>query len=70
LEPDWKYVVTVGSVGQPRDNDARARAAIYESDEETIDFLYIDYDIARAAERIIQHGGLATAFAKRLFLGV
>lgn len=70
LEDDWHYVVTVGSVGQPRDRDARARSVLFDTEARRVRFLYVDYDIAAAARRILRNRRLSAAFAKRLFLGV
>lgn len=70
LDDGWHYIVTVGSVGQPRDRDARARAVIFDPDEGTVEFLHVNYDIAAAADRILDNQRLPVAFAKRLFLGV
>lgn len=70
LEEGWHYIVTVGSVGQPRDRDARARAVIFDADDGSVEFLHVNYDIAAAADRILENQQLPVAFAKRLFLGV
>ena len=32
LRPGWKYIVSVGSVGQPRDYDPRASYTIYDTE--------------------------------------
>lgn len=63
---DW--VVTVGSVGQPRDRDPRAMYAIYESDSRKIWFHRVDYDHSAAA-RAIRKAGLPAIMADRLGAG-
>ncbi|APS00681.1 metallophosphoesterase family protein [Pajaroellobacter abortibovis] len=68
LEPDAKYIVSVGSVGQPRDYDNRASYTIYDSTEKRFEFHRIEYDIELASERIKQ-ANLDANFAQRLFLG-
>ncbi|MCA9563768.1 MAG: metallophosphoesterase family protein [Myxococcales bacterium] len=70
FEPDSKYIVTVGSVGQPRDNDGRACYTVLDTDAMTIQFFRKDYDIYSAAEAIWDDEHLAPDFGKRLFLGV
>jgi diadenosine tetraphosphatase ApaH/serine/threonine PP2A family protein phosphatase len=63
---DW--VVTVGSVGQPRDKDPRAMYAIYESDTRKIWFHRVPYDHAAAAQAI-RKAGLPAFMADRLGVG-
>jgi len=70
LEPPHKYIVTVGSVGQPRDNDARACCTVLDTEENRIEFHRVEYDIYGAAEAIWKDDKLAPDFGKRLFLGV
>lgn len=70
LRSDSKYVITVGSVGQPRDNDARACYVIYDDHAYTVDFFRLDYNVRAAALRIWEQDRLAATFAKRLYLGV
>jgi predicted phosphodiesterase len=69
LRDDYKYIVTVGSVGQPRDNDNRACCTVYDTDAGTISYLRTAYDI-RAAARKIFDSDLSSDFGKRLFFGV
>jgi len=64
-----KALINVGSVGQPRDDDPRAACAVFDSDEDTVTFRRVDYDIDREAERI-RRAGLPAVLADRLFLGV
>lgn len=70
LSRPGKYAITVGSVGQPRDNDARACCTILDTDEQTLTYHRVDYDVYRAAEQIWACDYLAPDFGKRLFLGV
>ena len=70
LEEGWKYIITVGSVGQPRDNDARACATVFDTDTNTVEYLRTDYDVAESARRILKAAPLAADFGKRLFLGI
>jgi diadenosine tetraphosphatase ApaH/serine/threonine PP2A family protein phosphatase len=69
LEPDTKYIVSVGSVGQPRDYDNRASFTVFDSETRTFEFLRVEYDIESAANRIFA-GSLERNFGHRLFIGV
>jgi diadenosine tetraphosphatase ApaH/serine/threonine PP2A family protein phosphatase len=64
-----KYVVSVGSVGQPRDCDNRACFVTYDTDTKTVEYHRVSYDIETSAQKIFD-ADLALNFGKRLFLGV
>lgn len=68
LEEDAKYIVNVGSIGQPRDGDSRACYCVYDAEADQIRFRRVKYDINAAAERIIA-AGLPEILAERLFIG-
>ena len=69
LEDDRKYIVSVGSVGQPRDYDNRASYTVFDSDKKVFEFHRVEYDIESAANRIFA-GSLERNFGHRLFIGV
>ena len=69
FEPGKKYIVTVGSVGQPRDNDNRACFGLYDSEARTFSYTRVEYDIRSAARKIFE-SDLSSDFAKRLFFGI
>lgn len=69
VRPDHKYIISVGSVGQPRDYDNRASYTIYDSDEQTFEFKRVSYDVDAAAQKIFE-SDLEPNFGNRLFLGV
>jgi predicted phosphodiesterase len=69
LEEDKKYIVSVGSVGQPRDFDNRASFVVYDSDTKRFEFKRIEYDIELAADKVLR-ARLERNFAHRLFIGV
>jgi predicted phosphodiesterase len=69
IRPGHRYIVSVGSVGQPRDYDNRASYTIYDTDEKTFEFKRINYDIEAAANKIYA-AELERNFGNRLFLGV
>lgn len=67
--PGKKYIVTVGSVGQPRDYNNRACCIVYDDAAATITYHRVRYDIEVAAQKIFD-ADLAPSFGKRLFLGI
>jgi diadenosine tetraphosphatase ApaH/serine/threonine PP2A family protein phosphatase len=69
IRPDHRYIVSVGSVGQPRDYDPRASYTIYDTDDKTFEFKRVAYDIDAAASKIFAVD-LERNFGNRLFLGV
>lgn len=69
LEPDRKYIVSVGSVGQPRDYDNRASYVIYDSETRRFQFRRVEYDIEAAAAKVLA-AKLEQNFANRLRIGV
>ncbi len=69
IRPEHRYIVSVGSVGQPRDYDNRASYTVYDTDERTFEFKRVAYDIDSAAQKIFA-ADLERNFGNRLFLGV
>ncbi len=69
LRPGWKYIVSVGSVGQPRDYDPRASYTLYDTEKKQFEFKRVDYDIKASAEKIFS-ADLEPNFGHRLFIGV
>jgi len=68
IKPNLKYMINVGSVGQPRDRDPRACAVTYNLESRELELLRIEYDI-EAAQAKIRAAGLPEKFALRLQLG-
>ena len=62
-----KYLVNVGSVGQPRDRDPRACYTVFSGD--AVYFRRVAYDIDEVAMRVQKHEALDKRFAERLFRG-
>lgn len=69
LRKGWKYIVSVGSVGQPRDADNRASYTIFDTESREFDFKRVEYDIEAAATKIFE-GNLERNFGHRLFIGI
>ncbi|NET73845.1 MAG: metallophosphoesterase [Sphaerospermopsis sp. SIO1G2] len=64
---DGRYLINVGSVGQPRDRDARACYTIFSGD--AIYFRRVGYDVDVTAQAIRQTEELGDQLANRLYKG-
>lgn len=69
LDRDRKYVISVGSVGQPRDYDNRASYTVFDPQSRRLEFKRVEYDIETAAEKVLR-ADLERNFAHRLYIGV
>jgi predicted phosphodiesterase len=69
VDRERKFVISVGSIGQPRDYDNRASYTVFDTDSRTFQFKRVEYDIEAAANRIFA-AGLERNFGNRLFIGV
>jgi diadenosine tetraphosphatase ApaH/serine/threonine PP2A family protein phosphatase len=65
LDPDARYLINPGSVGQPRDGDWRAGFATYDSQKQVVSFWRVAYDIDMAQQKIVA-AGLPFRLASRL----
>ena len=63
-----KYIINVGSIGQPRDRNPRLSFVIFNEDEWSVEYVRLEYDIKRAAGKIV-NAGLPSFLAERLFNG-
>ena len=68
FSPGARYLINPGSVGQPRDGDPRAGAAIVDREQREIELFRIPYPIEEA-QRKIRLAGLPDVLAKRLSVG-
>ena len=68
LQEGKKFLINVGSVGQPRDGDPRASYCVYDTNTHEIELRRIEYDI-QAAQRAILEAGLPAKLAERLASG-
>jgi diadenosine tetraphosphatase ApaH/serine/threonine PP2A family protein phosphatase len=67
FEKGHKYFVNVGSIGQPRDGDARACYAVLEEDR--VSWYRVPYDFRITQEKILKTGVLNELLARRLAMG-
>ncbi len=69
IQNDQKYIINVGSVGQPRDRDPRLSFCIYDSSKQIVKILRLEYNIKKAQEKILKEN-LPPILAIRLGGGV
>lgn len=63
-----KYIINVGSIGQPRDGDPRLCFVLYDTEKEKIKFFRLDYPIQETYQEILENK-LPPFLAMRLFAG-
>ncbi len=68
LQANHKYLINVGSVGQPRDGDPRAAFVTYEPEEQLVTLHRVPYDIETSQAKILD-AGLPERLAQRLAVG-
>jgi len=68
IDRSQKYLINVGSVGQPRDADWRAAYCVYDTERQEVELRRIEYDL-RGAQASILAAGLPEKLATRLEKG-
>lgn len=68
LREGYRYIVNVGSVGQPRDGNNKASFCIYDSTRQEVFIKRVAYDIESTQKKIIS-AGLPSFLADRLSAG-
>jgi predicted phosphodiesterase len=63
-----RYVMNVGSVGQPRDGNPDASYVVFDDDSDAVRLVRVRYDREKAAEKILK-AGLPPILAERLLIG-
>ncbi len=69
VEPGERYLVSIGSCGQPRDYDPRACFGVWDDAAGAVEFHRVRYDAEKTARKILE-AGLSPHFARRLLHGV
>lgn len=69
LNTDKRYIINVGSVGQPRNGDPRACCALFDTEKMDVVYIKSEYDIDKAAKKI-RDAGLPDFLSDRLKRGV
>jgi diadenosine tetraphosphatase ApaH/serine/threonine PP2A family protein phosphatase len=65
---EFRYIINVGSVGQPRDRNPQASFAAYDDAAHAVEIKRVTYDIDRVRERIAQ-ASLPPTLSERLVSG-
>jgi predicted phosphodiesterase len=68
LEEGKRYLINVGSVGQPRDGNPQGAYTIFDSEKNTVEIHRFFYDIEKTYKKIIS-AGLPPFLGERLFIG-
>jgi diadenosine tetraphosphatase ApaH/serine/threonine PP2A family protein phosphatase len=66
---DKRYIINIGSVGQPRDNDPRACYMLVDTKANKIIYRRVDYDIKKAQEKM-KNANLPEFLIERIAIGV
>jgi predicted phosphodiesterase len=68
LNKNYRYIINVGSIGQPRDRNPQGSFCVYDSDKASVEFIRFDYEKEKTASKIIKQG-LPPFLGQRLKLG-
>ncbi|MCK5216131.1 MAG: metallophosphoesterase family protein [Candidatus Omnitrophica bacterium] len=68
IEEGVKYIINIGSVGQPRDGNPKASFAVYDSAKKSVQIKRQEYDF-HATQKKILDAGLPKMLAERLGMG-
>jgi predicted phosphodiesterase len=68
LDADRRYLINPGSIGQPRDRNPDAAFAIYDSDQRSVVFERVAYDVEKTRDKI-HRAGLPGMLGDRLLVG-
>jgi predicted phosphodiesterase len=68
LDPELRYLINPGSVGQPRDRNPEASFVIFDSAKLTVQFFRVPYDVVKTQSAILK-AGLPRILADRLTYG-
>ncbi len=69
LDKNNRYIINVGSVGQPRDGNPKLSFGFFDTDSFTYENIRVEYDIRSASEKIKKEG-LPLELSERLFKGI
>ncbi|MGM0446567.1 MAG: metallophosphoesterase family protein, partial [Bacillota bacterium] len=69
VNPNYSYVINVGSVGQPRDGNPKSSYVIFNPDKNYVEFKRVKYDIKEVQNKF-DKTDLPQEFATRLEQGI
>jgi diadenosine tetraphosphatase ApaH/serine/threonine PP2A family protein phosphatase len=52
LQNDTKYIINVGSVGQPRDGNPKSCYVIFDTDKKTVEYKRVEYNISVVQQKM------------------
>ncbi len=53
IDDDYRYIINIGSVGQPRDGDPRASYMIYDTETNIMSIRRVEYDCEKTQQKMI-----------------
>jgi len=56
LEPQARYLINAGAVGQPRDGDPRAKYVIVDDQARELEVRCVEYDVQTTVDKILERG--------------
>jgi len=56
LDPDLKYIINVGSVGQPRDGNKDAKYVVWDNAKNELEVKFVPYDVTDTVNKIYKAG--------------
>ncbi|MBC8184580.1 metallophosphoesterase family protein [candidate division KSB1 bacterium] len=68
LQPNCRYIINVGSVGQPRDNNPASAFGVFDTSTETYELIRTGYNVEKTHKKMIE-AGLPEFLADRLLTG-
>jgi len=68
MEESYRYLINIGSIGQPRDGNPKASFGIWNEETGTVTIRRIEYDL-EATQRKMLKAGLPEYLAQRLAMG-
>lgn len=69
IEPGYKYIINVGSTGQPRDGFPFACASVYDTEKNIFTLYRIEYPVEVTRKKILDRG-LPSILARRIIQGI
>ena len=69
LNSEERYLLNPGSVGQPRNGDPRSSYLIFDTEENSVEFRLVGYDLSATMKKIID-ADLPEFLAERLMDGI
>ena len=68
LHSDCRYIINVGSVGQPRDNNPASAFGVLDTSSNSYELIRTGYNVEKTHKKMIE-AGLPEFLADRLLMG-